>query len=64
MDRKYTLITGGTKGIGLELAKLFAKDKNNLVIVSRILNELEATKKALEKEFNITSLVISLNTIL
>ena len=61
MDRKYTLITGGTKGIGLELAKLFAKDKNNLVIVSRILNELEATKKALEKEFKVSVEILKLD---
>ena len=61
MDRKYTLITGGTKGIGLELAKLFAKDKNNLVIVSRNLNELEATKKALEKEFNVSVEILKLD---
>lgn len=61
MDKKYTLITGGTKGIGLELAKLFAKDKNNLVIVSKNLDELEATKKALEDEFNISVEVLNLD---
>lgn len=61
MDRKYTLITGGTKGIGLELAKLFAKDKNNLVIASRNLNELEATKKALEKEFKVSVEILKLD---
>lgn len=61
MDKKYTLITGGTKGIGLELAKLFAKDKNNLVIVSRNLDELKATKKALEYEFNISVEVLNLD---
>jgi len=33
--KKYALITGATSGIGLELAKLFAKDDYNLVIVSR-----------------------------
>jgi hypothetical protein len=34
-EKKYALITGGTSGIGLELAKLFAQDQYNLVIVSR-----------------------------
>lgn len=32
----YALITGATEGIGYELAKLFAKDNYNLVIVAAI----------------------------
>ena len=35
MLSNYVLITGGSDGIGLELAKLFAKDKHNLVLAAR-----------------------------
>ena len=31
----YTMITGGTSGIGYELARLFAKDGHNLILVAR-----------------------------
>src|SRR6201996_8320610 len=42
-NQKTALITGGTSGIGKELAKLFARDKYNLVIVARDHQELDAT---------------------
>jgi short-subunit dehydrogenase len=46
---KYALITGGTSGIGLELAKLFAKDQYNLIIVARDQTELEITSNELKQ---------------
>ena len=41
-SKNYALITGATEGIGYELAKLFAKDNYNLIIVARHQEELES----------------------
>jgi short-subunit dehydrogenase len=46
---KYALITGGTSGIGLELARIFAKEKYNLVIVARNQQELNTTAAELSR---------------
>jgi short-subunit dehydrogenase len=46
---KYTLITGGTTGIGFELARIFAKNGHNLIIVARDGEELLAAKSQLDE---------------
>jgi hypothetical protein len=43
------LITGGSSGIGKELAKLFAQDQYNLVIVARNQQELDNTANELRQ---------------
>ena len=60
-NKKYALITGGTSGIGYELAKLFAKDGYNLVIAARNENELENTSAELERNFGIDVVTFSKN---
>jgi len=45
---KFALVTGATSGIGYELAKLFARDGYNLVIVARAKKELEKTARELQ----------------
>lgn len=52
-ENKYTLITGGSEGIGLELAKIFANEDNNLIIVARDKTKLIDIKNKLEKKYNI-----------
>jgi short-subunit dehydrogenase len=42
-SNQYALITGATSGIGLELARLFARDGYNLIIVARDETELKST---------------------
>lgn len=50
---KYVLITGGTSGIGFQLAKNFARDGYGIVIVSSDNKKLQKAKQKLEDEFNI-----------
>lgn len=59
MSKKYTLITGGTEGIGFELAKLYGKDNENLILVARDEDKLKEKKAFLEKEYNIEVLILS-----
>lgn len=47
---QFALITGATSGIGLELAKIFAINGYNMVIVARTENELRATAELLENK--------------
>ena len=44
---KFTLITGATSGLGKELAKLFANNNNNLLLVSSNAINLIKTKEEL-----------------
>ena len=47
--KKTVLITGGSSGIGLELAKQFAEHDHNLILVARNENKLKAAKELLGK---------------
>ena len=52
------LITGASGGIGLELAKIHASNKNDLVIVARSTTKLAHLKVELESEFGVSVLSI------
>lgn len=52
-NNKFVLTTGATMGIGYELAKVFASNKFNLVIVARTAEDLEQSKKELERDYGV-----------
>ncbi len=61
-QQKTALVTGGTSGIGKELAKLFAKDGYNLIIVARDQAELDSTANELRQSgIAVTSIVKDLS---
>ena len=49
------LITGASAGIGLELARLFAQDHSNLVLVARNAERLHEVSQDLQYEFGIVA---------
>lgn len=51
--KNYTLITGATSGIGLELAHLAASDNKNLILIARNESELIKIKELLTSQYNI-----------
>jgi len=52
------LITGASSGLGTELAKLFARDKHNLVLVARSVHKLQELAAELTTAFGITVTVL------
>jgi short-subunit dehydrogenase len=58
------LITGGSKGIGLELARQFAKNHHDLVLVARNENELQIVADTLQKKYecNVVTFCMDLTT--
>jgi short-subunit dehydrogenase len=55
------LITGASGGIGYELAKLFAKDHHNLVLVARNGPRLAQVADELQRQFGITVRTVALD---
>lgn len=54
----YALVTGASSGIGRELARLLAKDGNNVVLVARRKPELEVLARELESTYRVTARVV------
>jgi short-subunit dehydrogenase len=58
---KTALITGGSGGIGHELAKLFAKDHYNLALVARSADKLKRVADELQRQFGVSAKAVALD---
>jgi short-subunit dehydrogenase len=56
--KETALITGASSGIGLDLARLFAKDGHDVVLVARSEGKLREIAAELERDFGVTAHVI------
>src|ERR1700685_2721430 len=55
------LITGASSGIAYELAKLFAKDHHNLILVARGAAKLTQVADELQRQFGISAKAVPLD---
>lgn len=58
-NTQYALITGGSSGIGRELAKLFAQDGYNLILVARDEEGLNTVSQEISQRFGVNITTIS-----
>lgn len=58
---KTALITGGSSGIGFEMAKLHASLEGNLILVARKLDELKSAQKKLVDEYSVKVEIIEMD---
>ena len=56
---QVTVVTGASAGLGLQMAKAFANQGANIVLLARRMNLLEANAKAISEEFGVEALPIA-----
>lgn len=59
MKNKFAVITGGSQGIGLAVAEIFAKNGFDLCLISRNFEKLSKVKKELEATYKVIVNVFS-----
>lgn len=60
-DSNWAVVTGTSSGIGLEFARIFARNQVNLVLVARNINALNSLSKELKTHYKIKVLVYELD---
>ncbi len=60
-NHKTALITGASFGIGFELARIFAREGHNLVLVARSADKLRQLASELEKAHGTRSLILAVD---
>src|SRR5690349_12805679 len=58
-ENLYALVTGATSGIGYELAKLFAQDGYNLIIVARTERDLKQAASEISSQYGVEVISIA-----
>jgi uncharacterized protein len=58
-QQQYAVVTGGTSGIGYELAALLARDGYNLILVARDENELSAAATDFSQQYGVEVITLS-----
>ncbi len=57
----YVVITGATKGIGYEIAKIYAKRKRDLILIARTNSDLEKVKLELTNKYSVNVITLPLD---
>jgi short-subunit dehydrogenase len=61
MDKMYTVITGGSEGIGYALAEKFAMHGHNLVLIARNEAKLQLNQAYLQSKYSVHVLIFSID---
>jgi hypothetical protein len=59
--KPVTVVTGGSRGIGLALARRFAKAGSDVTLIARQANELAAAAGAISRDYHVQALIIPMD---